>query len=170
MLDNRDVSVNRNVKEYLEWVKLGSRQRAWGFHFGSFISEVGEAPNSDCKLSTYVPDKGFLPGNVYWTQDRVKTIDMTGRKIKGWTVRERDYLAQLKDRNRAYWYCECSCGKVKSIMGNWLRNGKVKSCGCDKKHYDELIELHCSSCNKMLGKISGKAEIKCPRCKTINIQ
>ena len=31
-----------------------------------------------------------------------------------------------------------------------------------------MEEFHCSSCNKLLGKIEGNAEIKCPRCKTIN--
>lgn len=28
--------------------------------------------------------------------------------------------------------------------------------------------VYCMKCNKMLGKISGLAEIKCTRCKTIN--
>ncbi|GCL71789.1 hypothetical protein PN4B1_16940 [Paenibacillus naphthalenovorans] len=29
--------------------------------------------------------------------------------------------------------------------------------------------FHCSECNKLLGMIEGKAEIKCPRCKTVNV-
>jgi LSD1 subclass zinc finger protein len=31
-----------------------------------------------------------------------------------------------------------------------------------------MIEFRCSNCNKLLGKIEGKAEIKCPKCKTMN--
>lgn len=28
--------------------------------------------------------------------------------------------------------------------------------------------FRCSNCNKLLGMIDGKAEIKCPKCKAIN--
>lgn len=31
-----------------------------------------------------------------------------------------------------------------------------------------LIEFRCRKCGKLLGKIEGKAEIKCPRCKQLN--
>lgn len=31
-----------------------------------------------------------------------------------------------------------------------------------------LKEFRCSKCNKLLGKIDGRAEIVCPRCKTVN--
>jgi LSD1 subclass zinc finger protein len=31
-----------------------------------------------------------------------------------------------------------------------------------------MKEIRCKNCGKLLGKIDGKAEIKCPRCKEIN--
>jgi LSD1 subclass zinc finger protein len=31
-----------------------------------------------------------------------------------------------------------------------------------------MKEIRCKKCGKLLGKIEGKAEIKCPRCKEIN--
>lgn len=31
-----------------------------------------------------------------------------------------------------------------------------------------MNEFRCSNCNKLLGMIEGKAEIKCPKCKTMN--
>lgn len=31
-----------------------------------------------------------------------------------------------------------------------------------------LKEFRCSNCNRLLGKIDGRAEIVCPRCKTLN--
>lgn len=31
-----------------------------------------------------------------------------------------------------------------------------------------LKEFRCSNCNKLLGKIDGRAEIVCPRCKILN--
>lgn len=32
----------------------------------------------------------------------------------------------------------------------------------------DLTEARCKKCNKLLGKIKGLAEIKCPRCNTVN--
>lgn len=32
----------------------------------------------------------------------------------------------------------------------------------------KLEEIRCKKCNKLLGKIKGEAEIKCPRCRTLN--
>jgi len=33
-----------------------------------------------------------------------------------------------------------------------------------------MKDFRCSKCGKLLGKIEGKAEIKCPRCGEINIK
>ncbi len=32
-----------------------------------------------------------------------------------------------------YWNCRCRCGKEKVIRGNYLTDGRVVSCGCQKK-------------------------------------
>ncbi|PWU66583.1 zinc finger domain-containing protein [Gracilibacillus dipsosauri] len=32
----------------------------------------------------------------------------------------------------------------------------------------DLKEIRCTKCNKLLGRIKGIGEIKCPRCQTIN--
>lgn len=32
----------------------------------------------------------------------------------------------------------------------------------------KLKEIRCKNCNKLIGKIKGIAEIKCPRCATVN--
>jgi hypothetical protein len=31
------------------------------------------------------------------------------------------------------WICQCHCGKVKEQIGNRVRNGYIKSCGCGRK-------------------------------------
>lgn len=31
-----------------------------------------------------------------------------------------------------------------------------------------MQDVRCQGCGKMLGKVEGQYEIKCPRCKTIN--
>ena len=33
---------------------------------------------------------------------------------------------------------------------------------------ERLQPVYCMSCRKLLGKINGKAELKCHRCKTMN--
>lgn len=46
--------------------------------------------------------------------------------------------------NKAYWNCLCICGKTLEVIGNDLRSGNTKSCGCLK--LDKLKEgRHCHS-------------------------
>lgn len=59
------------------------------------------------------------------------TIDLTGQQFGLLYVVKRDEVKR-KDR-RAYWICQCECGKTVSVVGNSLRKGYTKSCG-DKKH------------------------------------
>ena len=59
-----------------------------------------------------------------------KLIDLTGQKFNRLTVIERD----LQDKRKGtYWYCRCDCGNFTSVLSNYLRNGKTKSCGCLQK-------------------------------------
>lgn len=41
-------------------------------------------------------------------------------------------IARAKNRNlkRAYWLCRCDCGRNRIVMGKYLRQREVKSCGC----------------------------------------
>ena len=48
-------------------------------------------------------------------------IDLTRKQIGEWTI-----IKYLGDK---YWECKCSCGKVKRVHGNTLRNGESVSCG-----------------------------------------
>lgn len=34
---------------------------------------------------------------------------------------------------RTAWVCQCSCGNKKTVIGRYLKSGKVQSCGCLKK-------------------------------------
>jgi hypothetical protein len=37
-------------------------------------------------------------------------------------------------RNRAYWICRCMCGEEKSILGDHLRSGAIRTCAnCDSE-------------------------------------
>lgn len=35
--------------------------------------------------------------------------------------------------NRSCWLCQCDCGKTKVVLGENLRKGKTKSCGCIRR-------------------------------------
>lgn len=58
--------------------------------------------------------------------------DITGQKFGHLTAL---YIDEEKSEKfkRAYWVCECDCGKLKSISGTHLRMGLIVSCG-DKIH------------------------------------
>ena len=52
--------------------------------------------------------------------------DIKGQVFGRLTVLERDSFVNGKTR----WLCSCECGKQVSIIGQLLRNGRTKSCGC----------------------------------------
>ncbi|MEY8517192.1 AP2 domain-containing protein [Lachnospiraceae bacterium 29-84] len=56
-----------------------------------------------------------------------KRIDLTGQKFE--RLKVISYAGMNKNR-KALWECECKCGNVKIILGESLRLGKTKSCGC----------------------------------------
>ena len=57
-------------------------------------------------------------------------IDLKGKQFGEMTVLEKDVeLSQIK--KRIYWKCQCSCGRIKSIRTDGLKN--IKTCGECKK-------------------------------------
>lgn len=61
-----------------------------------------------------------------------KLIDLTGKQFGKLTVvRQAEDQFIGKDKRRMQtWECLCSCGNTKIILGESLRSGKTKSCGC----------------------------------------
>ena len=67
-----------------------------------------------------------------------KVIDLTGLKVHKLTVLNVNEQDSTKRRGKdkkvyKYWNCICECGNIKSIRGDDLRKGKIKSCGCHRK-------------------------------------
>lgn len=62
-------------------------------------------------------------------KQKTPLIDLTGEKFGYLTVLKIDEDKRLKT-NRIYWKCKCRCGREKSILGEHLRSGRTKSCGC----------------------------------------
>ena len=63
--------------------------------------------------------------------------DLTGKKFGRLTVIKID----KRDKNRNYyWFCRCECGNEKSIKGDHLKRKLVKSCGCLREEYENLLD------------------------------
>ncbi len=54
-----------------------------------------------------------------------------------------------------YWKCKCECGKIKSFRTNALKNGKVKSCGC-QNHNQASERLFKDISNQRFGRLVAK--------------
>ena len=67
-----------------------------------------------------------------------KKENLIGKKFGKWTV-----LEQFEDRypsgNKKYMTkCKCDCGVTKPVIQLSLKNGRSKSCGCDKDFYKRM--------------------------------
>lgn len=69
--------------------------------------------------------------------------ELTGRKFGRLTVECLDHVDPSKGNCR-YWRCSCSCGAGKEVvvLGTYLKNGSVKSCGCLQK--ENLTKFRCA--------------------------
>jgi len=68
-------------------------------------------------------------------------IDLKGKVFGGLTVIEEDTVRT--NRGALKWICLCTCGNTASVIGNHLKNGNTKSCGClHKKVSSELNTKH----------------------------
>lgn len=66
--------------------------------------------------------------------------NLVGQVFNYWTVLE--YDKKISGKN--YWKCQCSCGTIRSVCVDYLRNGISKSCGCqstDLRAQSALIDL-----------------------------
>lgn len=67
--------------------------------------------------------------------------DLTGMRFGRLTVLERaeDYIEPKSKKKHVQWLCQCDCGsKPKIILGNNLKKGATKSCGCFSKEVASL--------------------------------
>jgi hypothetical protein len=65
-----------------------------------------------------------------------KFIDLTGQRFGRLVVIKRTG----NDKNgRVMWLCRCDCGGERVVLGSYLKNGDVKSCGCYHMSFKDLI-------------------------------
>lgn len=60
--------------------------------------------------------------------------DLTGQKFGSLTVlsRTEDYVSPSGKRTPK-WHCQCDCGKYVDVIGESMKNGNTRSCGCLRK-------------------------------------
>lgn len=69
-------------------------------------------------------------------------IDLAGQRFGRLTVLYRvDNTITPNGKSRVTWHCKCDCGNECDVLGNYLRIGDTKSCGClssliDRKKYN----------------------------------
>jgi predicted nucleic acid-binding Zn-ribbon protein len=61
-------------------------------------------------------------------------IDLTGKRFGHWTVLQQA-SARYENSQVTMWLCRCDCGTVREVNGQRLRDGRSKSCGCNKERY-----------------------------------
>jgi len=62
--------------------------------------------------------------------------DLTGRRYGKWVV-----IGLHKSGRRTFWFCECDCGKIKSVRSESLGR-QSKSCGCEAKRLSSERAKH----------------------------
>ena len=61
-------------------------------------------------------------------------INMNGKRFGRLTVVSRAMNRGTRN-GLAYWNCVCDCGKKITVCGALLRNGRTRSCGCERGKY-----------------------------------
>lgn len=93
-----------------------------------------------------------------------KLIDLTGQRFGRMVVIER---ADNSADGRARWLCRCDCGQSKTVLGEHLKKGRTKSCGCAKSESSSKRFKKHGGRNSKLYRIWSNMKDRCnnPDCK-----
>lgn len=93
----------------------------------------------------------------------MKLIDLTGKKFCRLTVlrRIKDYVDEKTGRHYVQWECQCSCEEktIINVLGDNLRNGNAKSCGCLRS--ENLKKIRKENSKDNVYDLSGEYGIGC---------
>jgi len=64
-----------------------------------------------------------------------KIIDLTGKTFERLKVLE---ISPERKNKKVVWKCECKCGNTVDVVGDYLKSGDTKSCGCLKKEQEQI--------------------------------
>jgi hypothetical protein len=80
---------------------------------------------------------------------RIDLIDQVFGRLT--VIKETDSYINPKGKKYLKWLCKCECGNLIEVVGNHLKKGNTKSCGCfQKERVTELKTKHgCSNKGKV---------------------
>jgi hypothetical protein len=87
----------------------------------------------DCGTEHLAVTSGLTTGDIRscGCRGRDRSIDITGQTF-GFTTALRRGPSRANSPLAAMWFCRCICGKEHLSASNSLRQGKTKSCGCQR--------------------------------------
>lgn len=93
-----------------------------------------------------------------------RLIDLTGQRFGRLVVVER---VENSADGRARWLCRCDCGQSKTVLGEHLKKGRAKSCGCAKSESSSKRFKKHGGRNSKLYRIWSNMKDRCnnPDCK-----
>lgn len=102
----------------------------------------------DCKTYCHVSSANLVRNSTKSCGCLRESIKkhLQGKKFNYLTVLEKD--VKKSTSKRIYWICKCDCGNIKSMRGDSITDGTIKSCGC----YNKKV---CQEYKNLTGTISG---------------
>lgn len=85
-----------------------------------------------CRAETIVAGRALRHGDTA-SCGCVRAADILGRRFGRLVVRARAGSAKAPHGTRARWSCLCDCGATVVVLGEHLRAGRTRSCGCLRK-------------------------------------
>lgn len=106
------------------------------------------------QMKVQLDDGAYAPTRAHRTA--YNFIDLSGKRYGYLTVIERVADKELNDgRKKTQYLCVCDCGATTFVMGESLRSGATKSCGCHRsdplvrystkhgKRYERMYSIYC---------------------------
>lgn len=123
------------IKEHPERTPQGSVQWECQCECGNLVIVSGDNLRRNHTLSC---------GCLQKESAQKRVINLVGQRFGKLVVIEQ---ADVVNR-QYYWWCQCDCGKVIRVLGNSLKAGKTKTCGCEHSRKPEDLT------NQTFGKLT----------------
>lgn len=98
-----------------------------------------------CALSLFL-----FPSILFWLADNIwndyddlmpKTIDLTGKTFHKLTILKYLESRPVGQKKRRYYLAQCECGNQIEVLGDSVRTGMCRSCGCLRKRHGKASPL-----------------------------
>lgn len=80
--------------------------------------------------------------NYNIVKEKQSIIRLLGYKENKPMQKNKYYLLTIRDKHNSKCICDCDCGGERLVSLKDLKSGKIKSCGCADKEFEELLFKH----------------------------